>query len=239
MIFYLTKAEKGPFAIIHLDGSIKCRARLHWHIAVTEKDEVAHESSSTKLRSSGFLGDQLGVIGLAIVLHVMWVKVMEGLARPGGLMGLTLPSLQHIVDLEANVIDLRVPFGWHSLWEGPGISSSLGEVEDHVLNQRTSEDIVELKGWALVQQLVVLPGGSTTIKGFPIPLQCCLVLGIIVLALRVLNSTRQMTVVEVMLLHKGLPILICIQPFRLGQQRDGRILERDPQSTRAVLQNLL
>ena len=50
----------------------------------------------------------------------MWVKVMESLTRPGGFMGLTLPALEHVVDLEANVIDLRVPLRWHCLWEGPG-----------------------------------------------------------------------------------------------------------------------
>ena len=57
---------------------------------------------------------------VAIMFQVMWVKVMEGLTRPGGLVGLTFPALEHIVDLEADVIDLRVPLRWHRLWEGPG-----------------------------------------------------------------------------------------------------------------------
>ena len=100
----------------------------------------------------------------------------------------------------------------HTSHPGPGISSSLGEVENHVLNQWTSENIIVLKGWALIQQLVVLPGGSTAIKGLPISLQCGLVLGIIVLALRILHCTGQVIVVEVVLLHESLPILVCIQP---------------------------
>ena len=54
------------------------------------------------------------------MFQVMWVKVMEGLTRPGGLVALTFPALEHIVDLEADVIDLRVPLCWHCLWEGPG-----------------------------------------------------------------------------------------------------------------------
>mmetsp|Transcript_27328 Transcript_27328/g.33337 ORF Transcript_27328/g.33337 Transcript_27328/m.33337 type:complete len:243 (+) Transcript_27328:393-1121(+) len=211
------QAEESSLATIHLDGSIKCCARLHWYICITEKDVIAHKSGSTQLRGRGFLGDQLGVVSFTIMFHVMWVEIMEGLTRPRGLMGLTLSTLQHVVDLEAGVVDLCVPFCGHGLWEGPGISTGLGEVKNHVLNQRTSENIVVLKGWPLIQQLVVLSSGSTAIKGFPIPLQGGLILGIIILTLRILHGGSQMVVVEVVLLHEGLPILVCIQPLRLRE----------------------
>ena len=42
-----SQAVEGALAVVHLDGSIKCGARLHWHIAVTKEDEVSHEPGST------------------------------------------------------------------------------------------------------------------------------------------------------------------------------------------------
>ena len=63
-------------------------------------------------------------------------------------MALTFPALEHIVDLEADVIDLRVPLGWHRLWEGPGGSGkgdqhgstdSIGQKMAAHINNSTNE----------------------------------------------------------------------------------------------------
>ena len=64
-----SQAVEGALAAVHLDGSVKCRARLHWHIAVTKEDEVSHEPGSAELGGGGFLGDQLGVVGLTLGLR--------------------------------------------------------------------------------------------------------------------------------------------------------------------------
>ena len=58
--------------------------------------------------------------GLAIVFQIVGMEIMESLTGPGGLMNLTFPALQDVIDLEARVIDLCIPFGWHHLRESPG-----------------------------------------------------------------------------------------------------------------------
>lgn len=58
--------------------------------------------------------------GLAIVFQIVGMEIMESLTGPCGFMNLTFPALQHVIDLEARVIDLCIPFGWHHLWESPG-----------------------------------------------------------------------------------------------------------------------
>mmetsp|Transcript_27936 Transcript_27936/g.52376 ORF Transcript_27936/g.52376 Transcript_27936/m.52376 type:complete len:251 (-) Transcript_27936:518-1270(-) len=220
-----TQAVKCTLAAIHLDGPVKSGARLNRHIAVTEEDEVPHQTSSTKLGGDGLLCNQLGVVGLTVVFHVMGVEVMEGFPRPGRLMHLPLPSLQDVVQLEAHVINLGVPLGGHHFWEGPGVTACFREVENHVLDQRAAEDVVVLEGRALVQQLVVLAGSAAAIEGLPVALQVRLLLGVVVLAFRILHGTGQMVVVEVVLLDESLPVLVCIEPFRLRQHGDGRILK--------------
>mmetsp|Transcript_89705 Transcript_89705/g.124627 ORF Transcript_89705/g.124627 Transcript_89705/m.124627 type:complete len:216 (+) Transcript_89705:699-1346(+) len=183
------EAEESTLPTIHLDGSIKTGARLHRHISITEKNEVPHEAASTKLGGHGLLGNELGVVGLAIMLQVVWMEVMEGFTRPARLVDLPLPALQNIVELETDVIDLRIPLGRHHFRESPGIAPGLCEIENHVLDERAPENVVVLERWPLVQQLVVLARRSTAIERFPSLLEVSLRLGIVVLALGIFDGT--------------------------------------------------
>mmetsp|Transcript_49098 Transcript_49098/g.107244 ORF Transcript_49098/g.107244 Transcript_49098/m.107244 type:complete len:236 (-) Transcript_49098:217-924(-) len=161
------------------------------------------------------------------------------LSRHCGLVRQTLASLQDVVDLEADVINLGEPLHRHVFWEHPGIATSLCEVEDHVLNERSTEDIVVFKRRPLVQELVVLACRATAIEGLPLLGDLRLLLGIVLLALRILDCAAEVIVVEVVLLHKSLPVLIGIKPLGLGQEGDGRILEGDPERPRTILQDVL
>ncbi len=49
---------------------------------------------------------------------------MESLTGPCGLMSLTFPPLQDVIDLEARVIDLCIPLGWHNFWESPAVATN-------------------------------------------------------------------------------------------------------------------
>mmetsp|Transcript_69135 Transcript_69135/g.164741 ORF Transcript_69135/g.164741 Transcript_69135/m.164741 type:complete len:215 (-) Transcript_69135:605-1249(-) len=183
------EAEKSTLPTIHLDGSVKTGARLHRHVSITEKNEVPHEAAGTKLGGHGLLGNELGVVGLAIMLQVVGMEIMEGFTRPARLVDLPLPALQDIVEFEADVVDLRIPLGRHHLRESPGIAPGLCEVENHVLDEGTPEDVVVLERWPLVQQLVVLARRSTAVEGLPSLLEVSLRLGIVVLALGIFDGT--------------------------------------------------
>jgi len=123
------------------------------------------------------------------MLQVVGMEIMEGFTRPARLVDLPLPALQDIVEFEADVVDLRIPLGRHHLRESPGIAPGLCEVENHVLDEGTPEDVVVLERWPLVQQLVVLARRSTAVEGLPSLLEVSLRLGIVVLALGIFDGT--------------------------------------------------
>mmetsp|Transcript_94730 Transcript_94730/g.277085 ORF Transcript_94730/g.277085 Transcript_94730/m.277085 type:complete len:289 (-) Transcript_94730:73-939(-) len=164
---------------------------------------------------------------------------MVRLTRESGCMFQPLPSLQDIVDLEAEVIDLCIPLHGHEFRKQAGIATSLGEVEDHVLDQRPTEEVVVLERGPLVEELVILARGASAVKLLPLQLELSLLLRIILLALRILNCAAKVIVVEVVLLHKCLPVLVSVQPLRLRQKRNRRVLEGNPQCPSSVLQNVL
>mmetsp|Transcript_76451 Transcript_76451/g.248026 ORF Transcript_76451/g.248026 Transcript_76451/m.248026 type:complete len:444 (-) Transcript_76451:1435-2766(-) len=230
---------KGALAAIGLDRLVKSLAGLHRDVAVAEEDVVAHETTHGQLSERGLLGDQLGEERLAIVLQIMGVEVVVALAAERGLVLEALAALQHVVDLEAEVVDLREPRGGHHLGEHAGVAAGLREVEDHVLDERAAVDVVVLVGRPLVQQLVVLARGAAAVEGRPALDQLRLLLGVVLLALGILDGTGDVVVVEVVLLDECLPVLVGVQPLGLGELGHGRVLERDPQSPGSVLQYLL
>merc|ERR1719401_927123 len=126
-----------------------------------------------------------------------------------------LTPLQYVVDLESDVVNLRKPLHGHVLREKPGVATCFCEVENHVLNQWSAVDVVVFKGRTLIQEFVVLPRSATTIERLPTGLQFCLLFCIVLFALGVFDCAIQMVVVKVMLLNKGLPILVGIEPLGL------------------------
>mmetsp|Transcript_118616 Transcript_118616/g.330920 ORF Transcript_118616/g.330920 Transcript_118616/m.330920 type:complete len:243 (+) Transcript_118616:713-1441(+) len=230
---------EGALAPVHLDCLVEGGARLDRYGVVAEEDVVAHESAGQQLRDGRLACDELGKVSLAVVLQVVGVEVVVRLAGQGRRVFQALASLQHIVHLEAQVVDLGKPLHRHVLGEHPGIAARLGEEEDHVLHKRPAEDIVVLEGRPLVEQLVVLARGAAAVELLPLHLQLGLLLRIVLLALRILDCTAEMVVVKVVLLDKRLPILVGIQPLRLGKEGDRRILEGDPKRPRSVPQDVL
>mmetsp|Transcript_44067 Transcript_44067/g.125701 ORF Transcript_44067/g.125701 Transcript_44067/m.125701 type:complete len:235 (-) Transcript_44067:261-965(-) len=173
------------------------------------------------------------------MVQVVRVEVVLHLTRERGLVSLALAALQHVVDLEARVVNLRKPLDGHVLREHPGVAASLGQVENHVLDQRAAENVVVLERRPLVEKLVVLTCGAAAVELLPFQLELRLLLGVVLLALGILNRAAEVVVVVVVLLDKGLPVLVGIQPLGLREQGDGRVLEGDPQGPRAILQDVL
>mmetsp|Transcript_87381 Transcript_87381/g.157410 ORF Transcript_87381/g.157410 Transcript_87381/m.157410 type:complete len:234 (+) Transcript_87381:508-1209(+) len=208
-----SQGVEGTLAAIRLDGLVKRHAGLDWDVGVAEKDEVAHQAARAKLGGCSLLGNELGEECLAVVIEVVRVEVVEGFTCHRRLVDQTLATLQHVVQLKADVIDLRKPLGGHDFREHPGITTGLGEVEDHVLDERSAEHVIVLVRRTLVEELVVLACRATAVKAIPLVLQSCLQLGVVVLALRVFDGRGQVVVVEVVLLHESLPVLVRIQPL--------------------------
>mmetsp|Transcript_6637 Transcript_6637/g.15124 ORF Transcript_6637/g.15124 Transcript_6637/m.15124 type:complete len:376 (-) Transcript_6637:30-1157(-) len=230
---------KCALAAVHLHGLVEGKASLYRHVVIAEEHKVPHETSRSELRHGRLTGDELGKMCLPVMIKVVRMEVVVRLARKGCLVLRALATLQNVVDIETDVVDLRKPLRWHVLREHAGVTTCLGQVEHHVLHKRAAVEIIVLKGWPLVQQLVVLARRAAAVECLPLLLELCLLLCIVLLALRVFNCAAQVIVVEVVFLDEGLPVLVGVQPLRLRQQRDRRVLEGDPECPRTVCQYVL
>mmetsp|Transcript_53268 Transcript_53268/g.142557 ORF Transcript_53268/g.142557 Transcript_53268/m.142557 type:complete len:239 (-) Transcript_53268:420-1136(-) len=234
-----TQGEELATTTVQLESSVGRSSSLHWDVPVTEEDEIPHQSGHGQLRGRGLPPNEFRPVALSVMVQVVRVEIVHSLTFPSCLMIRAFSSLKHVEDLEPTVVNLREPLHRHVLGEEPGVATCLGQIENHVLHQGTSEHIIVFERWSLPQVLVVLPRRAATIECLPLFDEIGLVLCVVLLAFGVFHSTADMIVIELMLLHESLPVLIRVEPLRLGDERDGRIVERDPESPGSVSEDVL
>merc|ERR1719258_759654 len=132
------------------------------------------------------------------------------------------------------VVDVPEPLVRHGLREELRVAASAREVVHHVLNEHAVEQVVVLVRRALVEHLVVEARLPLAVEARPLRDDLRVLLRIVLLGLRVFDGEVHVRVVEVVLLNEGRPILIRVDPLRLGRLRDRRVVVGDEQRPRAV-----
>mmetsp|Transcript_3151 Transcript_3151/g.7084 ORF Transcript_3151/g.7084 Transcript_3151/m.7084 type:complete len:268 (-) Transcript_3151:164-967(-) len=174
-----------------------------------------------------------------IMVIVRRQNIQLGFAQIPPLLGGPPLPLKHVADVHANLVHLAKPLEGHDFWEETGVSTSLGQIVDHVFDEWPAVQVIVLVAGSVLQQLVGKPRDVLAVKLLPTLAHAKLNLCVVLLALRVLSDAAQVVVVVVVLLYESLPVLVRVQPLSLLRLRDWRIVERDEKRSGTVANQML